>query len=70
MELTAKEILDWLEKERNILQNTGSLMWHKPDEQAKTLDVAKSLDTTIKYIKFSLFPESKGGLVVSNGITE
>lgn len=45
--------IKWLEEERNILQNTGSLMWHKPEEQRKTLAVAKALDITLQYIKES-----------------
>jgi hypothetical protein len=47
------DLLQWLKDERNILQNTGSLMWHKPEDQEKTLAVAKALDMTIQYIQLS-----------------
>lgn len=44
------DCLKMIEEERNVLQNTGSLMWHKPDEQKKTLQIAECLSITLKYI--------------------
>jgi hypothetical protein len=51
--MTAEQIIEWLEKERNVLQNTGSLMWNRPKEQAITLEVAKHIDMTLRYISES-----------------
>jgi hypothetical protein len=48
-----QDLFQWLKDERNVLQNTGSLMWHKPEDQEKTLAVAKALDMTIQYIQLS-----------------
>jgi hypothetical protein len=47
------DLLKWIEQERNILQNTGSLMWHKPEDQQRTLYVAECLTVTLKYIQES-----------------
>lgn len=44
------DCIKMIEEERNILQNTGSLMWHKPDEQKKTLQISECLSITLKYI--------------------
>lgn len=52
-EMTAKDLLQWLKEERNILQNTGQMMWHKPNDQKDTLTVAQHLDKTIQYIELS-----------------
>ncbi len=49
--MLAIDLLKWLNDERNILQNTGQLMWHKPKEQEDTLKIAECLDKTIKYIE-------------------
>ena len=50
---TANDLLTWLTEERNILQNTGQMMWHNQVEQENTLKVAECLDKTIKYIELS-----------------
>ena len=49
----ATDLLKWLIEERNILQNTGQMMWNKPKEQQDTLKIAECLDKTIKYIELS-----------------
>jgi hypothetical protein len=51
----ATDLLKWLNDERNILQNTGQMMWHRPNEQKDTLYMAECLDKTIKYIEKSKF---------------
>lgn len=51
--LLASDLINWLKEERNLLQNTGQLMWHKPEEQENTLHVAHCLDKTIQYIELS-----------------
>ena len=51
--LLATDLLKWLNDERNILQNTGQMMWNKPKEQQDTLKIAECLDKTIKYIELS-----------------
>lgn len=51
--MLATDLLKWLIDERNLLQNTGQLMWHKPQEQQDTFKVAECLDKTIKYIELS-----------------
>jgi hypothetical protein len=51
--LLAADLLSWLKDERNILLNTGSMMWHKPEEQKLTIDVGRCLDKAIQYIELS-----------------
>jgi hypothetical protein len=47
------ELLVWLEQERNVLQNTGSLMWTNPEGQRKALQMADHLDKALQYINLS-----------------
>lgn len=50
---SAHDLLEWLKTERNILLNTGQMMWHKPNERCDTLKMAEHLDKTIKYIEIA-----------------
>lgn len=50
---SAQDLLEWLKIERNILLNSGQMMWHKPNEQGDTLKMAEHLDKTIKYIEIA-----------------
>jgi hypothetical protein len=49
--ISAEQLEQWMAEERNVLQNTGSLMWNEPEEQKRTLYVAECLSVTLKYIE-------------------
>jgi hypothetical protein len=49
--MDGNELFQWLKNERNILQNSGSLMWSDPEMQRKSLTMADHLDKVIQYIE-------------------